>query len=101
VAYVFDAELWRWDARQGDSWIFVSLPADASDEIGDLVEGRTNGFGSVRVTAAIGTSTWQTSIFPDGVRKCYALPVKKAVRRSEGLEPGDTAHVTVELRDFP
>ena len=97
MAYAFDAELWCWDARQGDSWIFVSLPADASDEIADAVEGRANGFGSVRVTAAIGTTSWQTSIFPDGTRKCYALPVKKAVRKAQSLEPGSLVRVTVEL----
>jgi hypothetical protein len=29
VQIVFDGELWRWDARRADSWVFVSLPADA------------------------------------------------------------------------
>jgi hypothetical protein len=100
VDFVFDAELWLWDARKDDSWTFVSVPADESAEIRDVVGGRVNGFGSVRVTVTIGASTWQTSIFPDGASRTYALPVKKAVRRAEGIEAGDSARVTVELRDF-
>ena len=100
MPYVFDAELWLWDARKDDSWTFISLPVEESAEIRDRAGGMTNGFGSVRVTATIGTTTWQTSIFPDGARDCYALPVKKAVRTAERLTAGDSARVTVELRDF-
>jgi hypothetical protein len=100
VAYVFDAELWLWDARKHDSWTFISLPVDDSEEIRHRTEGMANGFGSVRVTATIGGSRWQTSIFPDSARQAYALPVKKAVRKAEGLTPGDSARVIVELRDF-
>lgn len=96
----FDAELWLWDARKADSWTFVSLPADLSQEIRELTAGPRRGFGSVRVRATIGASTWDTSIFPDSAKACYVLPVKKAVRKAETLETGDTAQVTVELIDF-
>ena len=91
--YVFDAELWLWDARKDDSWTFLSLPEDASDQISDLVGGHTNGFGSVRVTVTIGATTWQTSIFPDAASRTYVLPVKKAVRTAEGLADGSPAEV--------
>jgi Domain of unknown function (DUF1905) len=100
VIVVFDAELWIWDARRDESWTFVSLPAEASEEIQDLTGGQRRGFGSVRVRATIGTSTWKTSIFPDGARGCYVLPVKRAVRKAEEIEAGDTANVTVELIDL-
>jgi hypothetical protein len=46
---------------------------------------------------SIGTSTWRTSVFPDGARGVYVLPVKRAVRRAQGLEAGDVASVTVEI----
>ena len=95
----FDAELWHWDARRGDSWVFVSLPGEISEEIRDRDPGPRRGFGSVRVRATIGESTWATSIFPDGARGCYVLPVKRAVRKAEELEVGDIAVVTVELID--
>ena len=95
----FDAELWIWDARREAGWTFVSLPADVAAEIRDIAGGSRRGFGSVRVRAAIGGSTWTTSIFPDGQRDTFVLPVKKAVRGAEGVEAGDVATVTVELVD--
>jgi hypothetical protein len=95
----FDAELWIWDARRGESWTFVTLPVEASEEIRDLTDGLRRGFGSVRVRAAIGGSSWQTSIFPDSSRNAYVLPVKRAIRKAESLDAGDTAKVTVELLD--
>jgi hypothetical protein len=96
----FEAELWTWDARRGDSWVFVSLPVDASDEIGELTGGERRGFGSVRVRVTIGRSSWSTSIFPDSTRGAYALPLKKSVRTAESLAPGDVATVSVELVDY-
>lgn len=99
VQVAFDAELWLWDARRADTWTFVSLPASHSEEIRDLAGGLRRGFGSVRVRATIGSSTWATSIFP-GSRAGYMLPVKRPVRIAEALDIGDMATVTVELIDF-
>ena len=46
----FDGELWLWDARQADSWTFVSVPPELSEEIRDRAAARPPaGFGSVRV----------------------------------------------------
>ena len=95
----FVSELWIWDARRGESWTFVSLPVEASEEIRDRTEGLRRGFGSLRVRATVGRTTWQTSIFPDSGRGAFVLPVKRAVRSAEKLEPGDVAEVTVELLD--
>ncbi|MGW3043907.1 DUF1905 domain-containing protein [Kitasatospora sp. NPDC001159] len=98
--FVFDAELWIWAARRADSWTFVSLPVEASEEIRDLVGGARRGFGSLRVRVTVGGSTWTTSIFPDSARGCFVLPVKRAVRKAEALVAGDIATVAVELLDF-
>lgn len=97
---VFDAELWQWDARRSDSWTFVSLPADASNEIRDRAGGLRRGFGSLRVRATVGGTTWTTSIFPGSGTASYVLPVKRRVRDAESLEVGDAATVTVELIDL-
>ena len=48
---------------------------DVVDEIGDLMEGRTEGFGSVPVHVALGATQWSTSLFPDKQRGTYVLPV--------------------------
>ncbi|MCO5995319.1 DUF1905 domain-containing protein [Actinoallomurus rhizosphaericola] len=100
MVVVFDAELWIWEARRADSWTFVSLPVEASEEIRDLAGGVRRGFGSLRVRVTVGGSTWKTSIFPDSARGSFVLPIKRAVRRAESLDVGDTASVTVELIDF-
>jgi hypothetical protein len=97
VLVVFDAELWLWDARRADAWVFVGLPVGESEEIRDLAGGLRRGFGSLRVRATIGSSTWTTSIFPG--RAGYVLPVKRSIRVAEALDVGDTATVTVELID--
>lgn len=84
----------RWS---GDAaWYFLTVDAELSDEI----RGRTErvGFGSVRVRATIGATTWSTSVFPDAASGCYVLPVKAAVRRAEGIDDGDivTARLVVQ-----
>ncbi|GAB1642283.1 DUF1905 domain-containing protein [Krasilnikovia sp. MM14-A1259] len=99
MVVVFDGELWVWDARRGETWTFVSLPAEQSEEIRELTAGPRRGFGSVRVRVTIGGSTWRTSIFPDSTRGCYVLPIKRAVRNAEALDVGDVATVTLELVD--
>jgi len=67
--------------------------------IADVPPPRRRGFGSIRVTVEIGDSKWATSIFPDSESGCYLLPVKKAIRASEGLEIGDTANITLTTLD--
>ena len=97
VVVTFEAELWTWDARRADTWVFVSVPAEPSEHIRELTADRSRGFGSVRVRATIGGTTWRTSIFPDTASGGYVLPVKRVVRTAESVEPGDTTTVTVEL----
>lgn len=97
-AYAFAAPLWLWDARRTDAWTFVSLPTPVADEVLDLVGDRARGFGSVRVEVTVGRTVWRTSIFPS--TDTYVLPVKKAVRRAESLDVGDTVQVRLTLVDF-
>jgi hypothetical protein len=90
----FTAELWRWEAQ--GAWFFVTVPARESAIIRERPR-PPRGFGSVRVRATIGSTTWSTSVFPDSTRGAYVLPVKKAVRRAEDLEEGDDAAVVLEV----
>ncbi len=97
--YEFSAELWLWDARKPDSWTFVTVPADESEAIRESTMQRPRaGFGSVRVTVTIGSTSWQTSVFPDKAGS-YVLPIKKQVRRSEEIEAGDMVTVRIEVED--
>ena len=50
----------------------------------------------MRVKVSIGRTKWATSIFPDRKRGTYLLPVKKEVRKAEGLQAGTLASVRLE-----
>jgi hypothetical protein len=92
-SYVFEAELWAWEARR-ELWVFAALPAEASDEIADQPR-PPSGFGSVKVRVRLGASEWTTSIFPDGGRGAYVLPIKKSVRTAAGVGVGDVVTLSV------
>jgi hypothetical protein len=92
----FVAELWRWEAQTTSSWFFVTLPGDVAADL-RIESGPPRGFGSVRVEATIGGSTWRTSVFPESGGDSFVLPVKKAVRVAEDLEDGDSCEVSLRL----
>ncbi|OCW58790.1 DUF1905 domain-containing protein [Hoeflea olei] len=93
-SYRFEAELWLYPGEKA-AWHFITVPENVSRQI-RFFAGKTNGFGSVRVTVRIGGSRWATSLFPDRKSGCFFLPVKAAVRKAEALHTGDRAQV--ELR---
>lgn len=99
MEFTFDADLWRWERRHA-FYTFVSLPADVEDHALALAGDLLRGWGSLRVEATIGSSTFVTSVFPLGDEKAYALPVKRAVRDAEGLAVADTVTVTLRLVDL-
>jgi hypothetical protein len=96
LTFHFAGELVEWMST-ATSWFFVSMPTDQSTEIREQMQGLTNGFGSVRVEATIGDTVWKTSLFPNSSSRCYLLPVKKAVRKAEDMEPGDIVEVSIRV----
>lgn len=96
ATHTFTTELWEMPTTAA-AWVFVTLPAEASEAIGSMPRPPRPGFGSIRVRATIGTTSWATSIFPDSKSGCYVLPVKKSVRVTEGIGLGDTVGVSVEV----
>jgi hypothetical protein len=97
-ALVFESKVWVWSGTQ--SWFFATLPQDMSDEIKELTQGLTNGFGSVRVDARIGDTFWRTSIFPDSKIGAFMLPLKAEVRKKNNLVEGSATTIELELVDF-
>ena len=83
--FTFPAELWQW---KGGSWHFATLPTSVSEDIKAFAGGSRRGFGSVKVSARIGDTRWNTSVFPSKEHGAFLLPVKAAVRKAEGLEVG-------------
>ncbi|MDP2732829.1 MAG: DUF1905 domain-containing protein [Hoeflea sp.] len=93
-SHSFETELWLYNGAKA-SWHFITVPAGISRQI-RFFSGKTNGFGSIRVSARIGESRWTTSLFPDKQSGCFFLPVKAEVRKAQGISAGDL--VGVELR---
>lgn len=96
LEYSFAAELWAWRGNKTD-WIFITVPQDVSAHAQYFTDHIQRGFKSLKVSAQIGDSEWQTSMFPSKERKAYLLPIKKSVRDAQNLAPGDEAKVRVTL----
>ena len=90
----FKAKLWVWPGDKA-AWRFMTVPRTDSESLKKKIKLK-NGFGSIRVHAKIGKTSWDTSIFPDSKSGTYLLPVKVAVRRAEGLEDGEAVDVRLE-----
>jgi hypothetical protein len=95
--FEFSAELWRYTGKA--AWYFVTLPHEVADDVDEITSDTRRGFGSVRVEVTIGSSTWNTSIFPDTKSESFVLPVKKAVRVAEDLDDGALVDVRLTLAD--
>lgn len=89
----FTSTIFRWQGKA--AWHFVALPEELSRDIDKWCGEMKAGWGSVRVKATIGQTTWGTSIFPDKSRNTYILPVKAAVRKDESLADGDAVDVAL------
>jgi hypothetical protein len=97
------ARLWRWQSATGPAaWYFLTIEGAAADAIRVAAMGgqwldRRPGFGSAKVHATIGATSWRTSVFPDRTSGGWLLPVKKAVRDAEGLVEGEMVSLDIAL----
>lgn len=94
--------LWRWSgASGGGSWHFLSVDGDAGEMLSATalmrrLEKTIGGFGSLKVSARIGDSLFDTSLFPSK-ELGWLLPVKASVRKAEGIGEGDLVEVMLEV----
>lgn len=89
-------KVWLWKAEKG-SWHFLDISGDVVGEIHYASMGRTGGFGSVKVRATIGATSWATSLFPSKATGGFILPLKAAVRKAEGISADDEVEVLLEV----
>ncbi len=93
MTITFAGELWHW--RGPAPFYFVSLSPEACEQVRMVAALVTYGWGMIPVTARIGGTEWTTSLWlKDGG---YVLPVKAAVRKSEGLEEGTLTAARIKL----
>ncbi|HSA84510.1 MAG TPA: DUF1905 domain-containing protein [Patescibacteria group bacterium] len=94
--YEFFAAVWLWPGPA--AWHFVTLPKDMSEHITKMFGDRKRGWGSLPVAVTIGSTVWNTSIFPDKKLGSFVLPLKKTVRKKEGIDVDQKIKVMIEIR---
>jgi hypothetical protein len=91
--------VWQWLGADGapakGSWYFLTIGGDTAQAI-RAAAAKADAWGSVRIAASIGSTTWQTSLFPSKAHGGFLLPLKAAVRKAERIAEG--AVVEAELR---
>ncbi|HEX7187815.1 MAG TPA: DUF1905 domain-containing protein [Actinomycetes bacterium] len=92
----FSSPVWAHHGVGG--WHFLTLPAAVAEGLRDAVPPSGPGFGSIRVTVTVGTSTWDTSVYPDKASGSFVLPVKKTVRCANQILVGDVVDVAMRVR---
>lgn len=80
------------------AWRFLGLPTNEAKEIKEKYGKLAKGWGSLPISATIGETTWESSIFPDKKSGSYLLPLKSAIRKAEGIADTDTVTCTIRLR---
>lgn len=94
--------LWRWTGGGGaGTWHFLTIGGAAGEALSATalmrkLEGSARGFGSLKVSATIGDSSWRTSVFPSR-EGGWMLPVKASVRKAEVLGEGDVVELMLEV----
>jgi hypothetical protein len=86
-------EIWFWKGPA--PWHFITVPEAESLDVEATSAVVSYGWGMIPVTARIGATEWETSLFPKDDR--YVVPIKAAVRRAEELELGDIVVVRLSL----
>jgi Domain of unknown function (DUF1905) len=95
TTYIVRGQVWLHPGAAG--WHFVTLPTETADEIRARFAGAHRPFGSLPVRAALGGSSWKTSLFADAKSSSYLLPIKAETRRDQHIEAGDAVTLTIEL----
>ena len=93
--------LWRWTGSSNGTWHFLTIDGAAGEALSGTalmrrLEKSIGGFGSLKVSARIGDSTFNTSLFPSK-NLGWLLPVKASVRKAEGVSEGDVVEVVLEV----
>ena len=92
--FTFTASVWEW--RGPAPYHFVSVPLEIAQEIKELASAVTYGWGMIPVAGKIGNTSFTTSLWAKN--GTYAVPLKDALRKAEGISLNDTVSVELTLR---
>ena len=87
IKYKFTAKVYHYSVSADMiGWTIVLLPKEMANEIREQLKWQEEGWGRMKVTAKIGNSEWQTSIWFDTKHETYILPLKAEIRKKEKIE---------------
>ena len=92
--FVFSANVWEW--RGPAPYHFVAVPEDIAAEIKEMASAVTYGWGMIPVSGKIGSTSFTTSLWAKN--GTYAVPLKDAVRKAEGISIDDTVSIELSVR---
>ncbi len=95
-SFTVHAKVWVYPGMA--AWRFVNVDKAQSVYIKEKYGARVRGFGSIRVSVTLGTSRWDTSIFPDKQSGTYLLPLKAKIRAAEQIDDGDAVTFKLDIR---
>lgn len=78
-------------------WVFVDLPKEMSIDIRDNFKCLEEGWGRLKITAKLGESEWQTSIWFGTKADTYLLPLKAKIRKQEKVVLGEDVNIIISI----
>ena len=94
MEFSFSGTVWEW--RGPAPFYFVSVPIEMATEIKEFAAAVSYGWGMIPVAGRIGKTSFTTSLWAKN--GTYAVPLKDAVRKAEGISLGDEIAMELQLR---
>ncbi len=92
--------VWLWQGSDGapakGSWYFLTVNGETASAIRAAAT-KADAWGSVRIEATIGSTTWRTSLFPSKQAGGWLLPLKATVRKAEKIAEGSVVEAVLAL----
>jgi len=92
--------VWLWQGSDGapakGAWYFLTVNGETASAIRAAAV-KADAWGSVRIEATIGATTWRTSLFPSKQAGGWLLPLKATVRKAEKLAEGSMIEAVLSL----
>lgn len=92
--------VWLWQGSDGapakGSWYFLTIDGETAQAI-KAAASKADAWGSVRIEATIGGTTWRTSLFPSKAVGGWLLPLKAAVRKAEKIAEETVVEAVLSL----
>lgn len=89
----FEGVLFVW--RGPSPFHFVAVPEEVCEDLREVAGRVSHGWGMVPARVTVGSSTWETSLYPkDGG---YLVPVRDRYRRAEGLGVDEVVRIRLEI----